>query len=79
MQERLAKRPSGVGMYLNDFLKELIKYKEFEFVLLSDVAESEYIKYFQDMGIEVRTQGRATYRSAGVYGYFHSYKSDSTR
>lgn len=66
----LGSRPSGVGMYLNDFLKELIKYKEFEFVLLSDVAESEYIKYFQDMGIEVRTQGRATYRSAGVYGYF---------
>ena len=30
----LGSRPSGVGMYLNDFLKELIKYKEFEFILL---------------------------------------------
>ena len=66
----LGSRPSGVGMYLNDFLKELIKYKEFEFILLSDVAESEYIKYFQSRGLEVRTQGKATYRSAGVYNYF---------
>ncbi|MDO5403150.1 MAG: glycosyltransferase family 1 protein, partial [Eubacteriales bacterium] len=62
--------PSGVGMYLNDFLKQLIKYKEFEFVLLSDVAESEYIKYFKECGLEVRTQGKAIYRSAGVYKYF---------
>ena len=31
----LGSRPSGVGMYLNDFLKVLMKYREFEFVLLS--------------------------------------------
>ena len=36
----LGSRPSGVGMYLNDFLKVLMKYREFEFVLLSDVAEA---------------------------------------
>lgn len=66
----LGSRPSGIGMYLNDFLKQLIKYEEFEFVLLSDVAESEYIQYFKAQGIEVRTQGKAVYRSVGVYGYF---------
>ena len=47
----LGSRPSGVGMYLNDFLKVLMKYREFEFVLLSDVAESEYIRYFMEKGI----------------------------
>ena len=46
MQERLAAGPSGVGMYLNDFLKQLMKYEDLEFVLISDVAESEYIKSF---------------------------------
>lgn len=66
----LGSRPSGVGMYLNDFLKVLMKYQEFEFVLLSDVAESEYIKYFMKNGIEVVTQGKAVYRSVGVYSYF---------
>lgn len=66
----LGSRPSGVGMYLNDFLKELIQYSEFEFVLLTDVAESEYINYFVQQGIEVRAQGKAVYKSAGVYSYF---------
>lgn len=66
----LGSRPSGIGMYLNDFLKELIKYEEFEFVLLSDVAESEYIKAFEKKGIKVITQGKMVYKSAGVYGYF---------
>ena len=50
----LGSRPSGVGMYLNDFLKVLMKYREFEFVLLSDVAESEYIRYFMDYTGESR-------------------------
>lgn len=27
----IGSRPSGVGMYLNDFLKVLMKYREFEF------------------------------------------------
>lgn len=40
----LGSRPSGVGMYLNDFLEQLIKYDEFEWVLFTDVKESEYIK-----------------------------------
>ena len=66
----LGSRPSGVGMYLNDFLKQLIKYKDIEFVLISDVAESEYIKSFKNKGIEVYTQGKKVYRSAGVYSYF---------
>ena len=66
----LGSRPSGIGMYLNDFLKELIKYEEFEFVLISDVAESEYIKNFAEQGIEIYTHGKTTYKSAGVIGYF---------
>lgn len=66
----LGSRPSGVGMYLNDFLKQLIKYEDMEFVLISDVAESEYIKSFQNKGIKVYTQGKKVYKSAGVYSYF---------
>lgn len=66
----MGSRPSGVGMYLFDFLKQLIKYDEFEFVLLSDVASSEYIKYFSRKGVEVRTSNKSVYKSAGVYSYF---------
>jgi glycosyltransferase involved in cell wall biosynthesis len=66
----MGSRPSGIGMYLHDFLRELIKYKEFEFILLSDVATSENIQYFANQGIEVRTQGKEIYKSVSVYSYF---------
>jgi len=66
----MGSRPSGVGMYLFDFLKELVKYEEFEFILLADVATSEYIDYFRNLGIEIRIHGKEVYRSAGVYAYF---------
>lgn len=66
----MGSRPSGIGMYLFDFLKQLIQYKEFTFILLSDVAESEYIEYFAERGLEVRTQGKRVYKSVGVYFYF---------
>lgn len=66
----LGSRPSGVGMYLNDFLKQLMKYEDLEFVLISDVAESEYIKSFIKNEIKVYTKGKQVYKSAGVYAYF---------
>ena len=66
----MGSRPSGVGMYLNDFLNQLIKYDDLEFYLLSDLAESEYIRNFEKMGIPVVTQGKKIYKSAGVYSYF---------
>lgn len=72
----MGSRPSGVGMYLFDFLKQLVKYDEFEFVLLSDVADSEYIKYFAQRGVEVRTSNEHVYKSAGVYSYFAFVKKE---
>ena len=48
----LGSRPSGVGMYLNDFLEQLITYDEFEWILFTDVKESEYIKRFEARGIK---------------------------
>ena len=38
--------------------------------LISDVAESEYIKSFIKNGIKVYTKGKQVYKSAGVYAYF---------
>lgn len=67
----LGSRPSGVGMYLNDFLEQLIKYDEFEWVLFTDVKESEYIKRFEARGISVIAWGKPVYKSVGVYAYLH--------
>ena len=72
----LGSRPSGVGMYLNDFLEQLITYDEFEWILFTDVKESEYIKRFEARGIKVIEWGKPVYRSAGVYAYFAFIKKE---
>ena len=68
----LGSRPSGVGMYLNDFLEQLINYDEFEWVLFTDVAKSEYIKRFEARGIRVISWGKPVKYFGKVYSaYFH--------
>lgn len=66
----LGSRPSGVGMYLYDFLKVLGKDERFSFVLLTDVQTSEYMKACRAAGMEVRAYGEAVNVSAAVFSYF---------
>ena len=72
----LGSKPSGVGMYLNDFLEQLITYDEFEWVLFTDVKKSEYIKRFEARGIKVISWDKPVYKSAGVYAYFNFIKKE---
>lgn len=62
--------PSGVGIYLYDFIRELISYSEFEFLLITDVSESEQMHFFELREIPVLCYGKKVFRSAGVYPYF---------
>lgn len=66
----MGSRPSGIGFYLFDFVKELIKNDNFQITLLTDVAESEQILYIEAKGIPVICYGKRIFRSAGVYSYF---------
>lgn len=65
----MGSRPSGVGMYLFDYLKELHKDQDIKLILFSDVAESEEMKYFQEQGVEVYCFGKKVYRSGSVFTY----------
>lgn len=62
--------PSGVGIYLYDFIRELISYSEFEILLITDVSESEQMHFFELRKIPVLCYGKKVFRSAGVYLYF---------
>lgn len=66
----MGSRPSGIGMYLYNYLKELVKYQDLEWVLITDVAESEYIRYFEEQGIPVYAYGKHFYNSVSVFAYF---------
>lgn len=66
----MASRPSGVGNYLSDFLKALFQRKEFDVILICDVAESEAIRFFLGHSVPVFCYGKRVFRSAGVFAYF---------
>ncbi|MCM1496676.1 MAG: glycosyltransferase family 4 protein [Bacteroides sp.] len=66
----LGSHPSGIGIYLYDFLKELIKQEVFEVTLLSDVALSSEMQWLAQQNVPIITYGKQIAQSAGVFQYF---------
>lgn len=66
----LGSHPSGVGIYLYDFLKEMIQQDSFEITLLSDVAISSEMQWLAQQNIPIITYGKKIAQSAGVFQYF---------
>ncbi len=66
----LGSHPSGIGIYVFDFLKELIKDRRFEITLLSDVATSSEMLWLAQQNIPIITYGKLISKSAGVFSYF---------
>ena len=71
----LGSRPSGVGMYLNDFLEQLINYDELNGFIYR-CCKKRYIKRFEARGIRVISWGKPVYKSAGVYLYFNFIRNE---
>lgn len=67
----LGKRPSGVGMYLYNFLRVFPFYEDVQIELITDVSESAEIKELETMGMPVHKYGKIIEKSVGVYAYFH--------
>lgn len=66
----LGSHPSGIGIYLYDFLKELIKQEAFAVTLLSDVALSSEMQWLAQQNVPIITYGKQIAQSAGVFQYF---------
>lgn len=66
----LGSHPSGIGMYLYDFVKELMEDSRFELTLLSDVAVSDEMRFLARQNLPVITYGKPVSKSAGVFSYF---------
>ena len=65
----LGSKPSGVGIYTFNYIKELIK-TSLHIILLTDIAGSEEMAFLEAAHIEIRQFGVSTYRSVQVLGYF---------
>ncbi len=63
-------RPSGIGMYIYYLVKELSRYPEFTFALITDVSESDEMKEMNDMGMTVYEFGKSVSMRAGLLSYY---------
>ena len=66
----LGSHPSGIGMYLYDFLIELLKEPDFEITLLSDIATSDEMLDLAERGVPIVTYGTQISQSVQVLKYF---------
>lgn len=66
----LGDSPSGIGLYLYSFLKEIVKEPSIKLYLLSDVDTSSEIQDIKAQGAKIILYGKKTFRSAGVFAYF---------
>ena len=73
--------PSGIGIYLYDFIKALLADSEntgskLEILLLTDIEESEQLQKLKEAGLKIRVFGKRVFRCAGVYSYFANVRRD---
>ena len=66
----MGSRPSGVGMYTYNFMKELLKYPDIQFVLASDVSVSREMEFLAGQNIRIIEYGNQVSKSLGLFGYF---------
>lgn len=66
----LGSRPSGIGIYLFDFVKALYSNDQFDISLITDIAESEHIYQLKQLGIPIFCYGKKIFKSIGVISYF---------
>ncbi|MGN6711818.1 glycosyltransferase family 4 protein [Anaerocolumna jejuensis] len=65
----MGSRPSGVGMYVYNFIKELMKF-DFKIILLSDVEISSQIQELKLCNLAVYCYGKPVYQNREVMKYF---------
>ena len=67
----LGSKPSGIGIYIYNFVKQLITYKDINISLLTDVVVSDEMKKLSQANrVTVYAYGSEIQKSLGLYSYF---------
>lgn len=63
-------KPSGIGMYIYNFAKELVKEPDMEIHLLSDVATSNEMQAMEQAGAILHCYGTPVGKNFGLVKYY---------
>lgn len=67
---KLSNRPSGIGMYIYNFVKGLLKYSDFELLGITDVLISEEILELKSLNLDIISYGKEVNNNFEVFKYF---------
>lgn len=71
----LGQKPSGIGIYIYNIVLELLKHKEYELVLLSDVSRSDEMRELEKNGAKLLCYGKAVSKNFGLFLYYRFVQS----
>jgi len=66
----LGKRPSGIGMYVYNIVRELKKDRDFTMELATDICESSEMRELKDGGMPVHMYGKEVSKSLMLFSYY---------
>lgn len=66
----LGRKPSGVGMYIYNFVLGILKIEEDAVALITDVKSSEEIKYLENQHVKIFTYGKEIRKNLELYPYY---------
>lgn len=67
---KLSRKPSGIGMYTYNFVKEMLKYSDLCLIGICDVSESSQIKELKKYGMEIIEYSHKVDKSYQIFKYF---------
>lgn len=66
----LGQKPSGVGIYIYNLVKEFYKNSEYKIVLISDVSLSKEMIELEEKGIKIINYGKVIHKNFSLYSYY---------
>ncbi len=66
----LGVKPSGIGIYIYNLIKEISKYPDFECSLITDVTLSNEMKEFEANGLRIYRYGKSVKKNFELFSYY---------
>ena len=66
----LGTKPSGIGIYIYNLIKELSKDPEYECLLITDVVLSDEMKEFEAQGLRIYRYGKSVKKDFELFSYY---------
>lgn len=66
----LGTKPSGIGMYIYNIIRELLRFSDYKLVLITDVSLSDEMKLLENLNVRISKYGKSVSKSYKLFPYY---------